>query len=40
VSGTTYNIYFGGTASGDDVGGLYEADAYSGGDLVGSITAV
>jgi hypothetical protein len=34
-----YNVYFSGTASGDNIGGLYAADAYSGGELVGSVTA-
>jgi hypothetical protein len=39
VGGTSYNVYFGGTATGNDVGGLFEADAYTGGELAGSLTA-
>ncbi len=40
VAGDTYSLYFDGTASGDDVGGLYAADAYNDdGTLAGTATA-
>ncbi len=34
VSGTSYNVYSGGTASGDDFNGLYSNETYSGGTLI------
>jgi len=39
VAGETYNVYFGGSASGDNTGGLYAADAYTAGELAGTIEA-
>ena len=40
VAGETYNVYLEGSASGDNVGGLYATDAYNDdGTLVGSATA-
>ena len=39
VSGQEYNVYFEGTAEGDDAYGLYGVDAYSAGTLVGTASA-
>ncbi len=39
VAGDTYEIYLGGTVSGDSATGLYEADAYDLGTLAGTATA-
>ena len=39
VAGQEYNVFFEGTADGDDVYGLYGADAYSPGTLVGTAIA-
>ena len=39
VAGESYDIYFDGTAEGDDRYGLYDSDAYTPGTLVGTATA-
>ena len=39
VAGDSYDVYFGGTASGDALGGLFAADTYSSGSLAGTVTA-
>ena len=39
VAGETYNVYFDGTAAGDSSSGLYDANAYTPGTLVGTATA-
>jgi hypothetical protein len=39
VAGESYEVFFGGTATGDDVGGLYLSGEYQDGTEVGTITA-
>ena len=39
VEGETYEIYLGGSVSGDSTTGLYEDDAYTPGTLAGTVTA-
>ena len=39
VAGETYEIYLGGSVSGDSATGLYENDAYTPGTLLGTVTA-
>jgi len=38
-AGVEYDFSFGGTANGDDVGGRYDAAAYTAGDLAGTLAA-
>lgn len=39
VDGETYDVYLGGTVTGDSATGLYDDSSYSTGDLAGSVTA-
>ena len=39
TSGKTYDVYFGGSATGAETYGLYTGGTYSGGTLTGSFTA-
>ena len=39
VAGQSYDVYLGGTVAGDSVTDLYEADAYTPGQLAGTVTA-
>jgi hypothetical protein len=38
-AGVSYDIYVGGSASGDNFGGMYDASSYTAGTLTGSLTA-